>query len=915
MRPKLTGPFSSCTRVRPTRTREMIRPRRRSPRGAGRSLAAWLLTLAVSCLCLLAAQPSQENAGNRPEKTAEGRRIYYTTRLQGTPPVIDGRLEDPAWDQGEWAGDYIQQIPQEGGVPSRKTELKILYDDASLYVAIKAHDDPKLVDRRRGRRDAFEGDIVGVCFDSYFDRRTGFEFDLTAAGSKMDLILLNTGWDTSWDAVWHGETALNDWGWSAEMRIPFSQLRYGDKETHVWGLHSWRWINRLQEEDQWNLIPRDNAGMVYSFGELRGLEGIPKSRHLELLPYLSTRTTWDDRFRDVPFAENFHGEVSGGLDGKFSLASNLTLDFTVNPDFGQVEADPSVLNISAFEVFYEEKRPFFLEGKNILKFELDNDLLFYSRRIGQAPRHAPDPSLGFVRVPGNSSILGAVKLTGKSTGGLSVGAIQSFTGKETAEIRSAAGLSRETVEPFTSYTVARVQQDFSEGNTILGGMVTGVRRSSNDSHLDFLPETAFSGGLDFRHHWKDKTYFVDFRSTFSEVRGKQRAMVELQESSARYFQRPDADHLQFDPDRRRLGGHGGAFTIGKGANGRWRFSESLSWRSPGLELNDLGYLRLTDVVRQATEVSYVVTEPVSLFRHYVLAARQENTWDFGGNFLGPSTSGLAEVGLRNRWRVGFGVTRDGSALDPRLLRGGPAVRLPGRWAATTDISTDPGRRFRLSFRHRHQRFDDSHSRFHGLHPGIELRITDGFLLSTDFEYSRNRDMYQYVTRVDAAAGPLDLVGRLDQRTLGVTLRADLAITPDLTIQYYGNPFASTGRFLDFRRFVDPRAKLARDRYLTLSRDSAEYDPVANRIALDENGDGLADYTFANPDFSFREFRSNLVARWEYRPGSVLFLVWSQGRSDFRNRTPSGLGQHFGDLFEVPAENVFLVKVSRWFSLP
>lgn len=871
--------------------------------------------VALSLLAAAAAGTAAGESTARPTHTDEGKRIYYTVRLQGPPPRIDGQLDDDCWQQGEWSGDYTQQLPQEGAPPSQKTEIKILYDSENVYVAIKAYDDPELIDRRRGRRDSFDGDIVGVCFDSYFDRRTGFEFDLTASGAKLDLILLNEGWDTSWDAVWHGEVGIAEWGWAAEMRIPLSQLRYGDKQVHVWGLHSWRWINRLQEEDQWNLIPRDHPGMMYSIGELHGIENIPRSRSLELLPYLLTKYRSDGRVRGVPFAEPVERESSVGLDGKYALASNLTLDFTINPDFGQVEADPAVLNISAFETFYEEKRPFFLEAKNIFKFELDNDLLFYSRRIGQAPRYLPEAPDSYVRSPGNSSVLGAVKLSGKTVGGLSVGVIQGFTAREQATVHDSSGVRKEAVEPFSSYTVARVQQDFDRGNTVLGGMFAGVRRAIDDPHLDFLPGTALAGGIDLLHHWKDKTYYLDVRTVFSEVRGSNRAIAGLQTASARYYQRPDADYVRLDPLRDRLGGHGGSIEFGKRAHGRWRFEESLSWRSPGLELNDMGYLRIADVIRQETEVSYVVTEPVSFLRHYSVGGRQENVWNFGGEFLEPSGGIFGELGFRNRWQAELNLTRIGSALDTRLLRGGPAVRIKGFWSANYELESDRGRRLNLTFRHHAHYYDDQQSRYRGFYPGVRFRVIDALLVSTNLEMSRNRDMFQYVSRQELAGQRRDLTGLLDQKTLGLTFRVDMAITPNLTIQYYGNPFVSTGRFLDFKRFVEPRARDYSRLFRTFGAGEVDFEPALNRYLFDETGDGIPDYAIGNPDFSYREFRSNLVARWEYSPGSVLFVVWTQGRFDHQPWVRNSLAHNLGDLFSAPADNVFLVKFNHWFSLP
>lgn len=849
-----------------------------------------------------------------PAMTSEGKRIYYTQRLESTPPVIDGKLDDQCWSEGSWSGDYLQFMPEEGAHPSQETHLKILYDDNNIYVAMRAFDtEPEKIDRTLGRRDMFEGDILGVCFDSYFDHRTGFEFDLTAGGAKIDLLLMNDGWDTSWDAVWYGAVGEEPNAWTAEMQIPLSQLRYGNKQVQTWGLHSWRWINRNREEAQWNLIPRDNPGHLYSIGELHGIEGIRKSRNLELLPYAMGRYRSSDRILqgDTKTSKDF--DASFGLDGKYGLTSDFTLDFTVNPDFGQVEVDPSVLNITVFETFYEEKRPFFLEGKNIFDFSLDHDLLFYSRRIGQAPSFTPSlapPNERLILLPESTSIIGALKLTGKTKNGLSIGIIESVTNRERAEIEFSGGTRLETVEPFSNYLVARVQQDFNQGRTFLGGMFSSVNRKIDDQHLEFLSRDAFSGGFDFLHQWKDRTYFVDFKSVLSEVRGSEMAMGHLQRSSVRYFQRPDAEHLEFKP-RDHLTGHGGELEIGKGAGGRWRYSGVFSWRSPGLELNDIGYIRVADVMTQGASLAYVVNEPSEFVREYQLEFEQENDWNFGKEHLSSSGRISAQATLANKWGVSGHLSRTPKLLDTRLLRGGPAVRLKGFWSDSISFHTDNSRKLTFNMSYHGHQFDDQESRFYSIEPGIRLKVTQAMLFSTNLEYTFNRDIFQYVTRRETDGQQRDIVGRINQRTTGLSFRLDYAVTPDLTIQYFGNPFVSVGEYTQFKRFLNPRSADDSLQYHTFAGDEILYDPENNLYLIDEQLDGQIDYTFPNPDFNYRELRSNLVLRWEFKPGSTFYVVWTQGRMHYDRLTDSSLRLNFRELFSDPADNVFLVKLSYW----
>jgi hypothetical protein len=874
---------------------------------------AWTIVVALHSFSFSVSLQDGGPAAEADPRTPEGKRIYTTQRLVSAPPEIDGILTDECWTEGPWSGGYIQNMPHESDAPSQETELKILYDDRNIYVAIRAYDtEPGRIDRKLGRRDAFEGDIVGVCFDSYFDHRTGFEFDLTAAGAKMDLILKNQGWDTSWDAVWYGAVGSEPSAWTAEMRIPLSQLRYSDQDVQVWGLHAWRWINRNREEDQWNLIRRDGPGPLYSMGELHGINGLSKSRRVELLPYVSGKVTSSPDFFDSA-AKRADWTGSAGLDGKLGLSSAFTLDFTVNPDFGQVEVDPSILNITAFETFYEEKRPFFLEGKNIFDFELGEDLLFYSRRIGEAPRYEPalDSESEYLRTPTSTSILGALKLTGKTAGGLSVGVIDGITSKESAEIISSTGSRNEVVAPFSNYAVGRIQQDLNGSNTIVGGMFTSTHRGIDDPHLEFLPADATTGGLDFRHHWKDKTYFFNAKTLFSDVRGSQESILQLQEASSRYFQRPDADHVELDPSRTSLQGHGGEVQVGKGANGPWRFRESVSWRSPGLELNDLGYLPLADTVNQETAAAYVSTEPGWIFREYTLELEQQAQWDFSGEFLRPVFSGGTEVVFNNKWAAAAQLARIGDSLDTRLQRGGPAVKLLGFWSGNFALHSDTSRAVSLQLHYHSHRFDDGESRFHSVSPGARFRISNPLLFSTSVDYSLNRDIFQYVERTDFEGNRRDLVGDIDQKTLGLTFRLDFAITPEFTIQYYGNPYVSTGVYSRFKRFTNPRAEDFSQRYHVFEGEEVFYDSDERRYYFDESGDGQFDYSIANPDFNFREFRSNLVARWEYTPGSVLYVVWTQGRSLFEGVTNESLGHNLGNLFDTPAENVFLVKLNYW----
>jgi hypothetical protein len=878
--------------------------------------AAATVTFACLAACDLADSqttsipPSETSSISNPSGRKYPPRIYNTVHIRGKPPVIDGELGDPVWKEGEWAGEYTQQMPTEGAKPSWPTELKILYDDRHIYIAIRAYDDPGLVHRYPGRRDDFTGDIVGVCFDSYNSKRTGFEFDLTAGGSKIDLILGNgeTEWDTTWDAVWDGEVAHDAKGWTAEFRIPLSQLRYGPLDEQIWGMHGWRWIDRNQEESQWQLIPRQNTGRMHQLGELHGIRGLPRPRHMELLPHIVARAAPD---RSAGSSMEMSGSV--GLDAKIGLTSNFTLDATVNPDFGQVEADPSVINLTAYETFYEEKRPFFLEGRKILSFEIeDSDQLFYSRRIGQAPSYTPSLDPGeSIHTPDSTTILGAAKITGRTEGGLSVAVMQSFTAMETAQISSSLGSRERPVEPFGSYTVGRIQKDWDKGNTSLGGMVTETHRAVTDPELAFLPTNALTGGADFTRYFANRSWVLEATALLSQVTGDRQAISALQTNAVHYFQRPDASHLGVDSGATSLSGHGGSVRFGRSEKSRLRLTDHFHWYSPGLDLNDLGFLRQADIIANQVFLGWSVTEPEGMFRTYSVQFAREDHWDFGGLKTRSANSIEASALFKNKWTATTSLELQQS-VDTRALRGGPALRLHDTWSTAVAVKTDPSRRASFSINGGHLGAIDDSSRLSRIEGLASIRFSNRFSLSGRTSYENLANNLQYVAAADAGNSTRWLIGRIEQDTWNFTLRANLALTPDLTIQYYGSPFISAGHYMDFKRATQPLADLYQDRFHEFTVDEIAFQGDTNRYVVSE-GAGVPSYSFANPDFSFRQFRSNLVIRWECRPGSTLYVVWSQGRTNLDPRWDSAFSSNWRALWHQNPDNVFLIKFSYWLS--
>jgi hypothetical protein len=848
------------------------------------------------------------------------KRVCYAQRLQTDPPEIDGRLNDLCWEGDGWTGNFIQQQPNEGEPGSQKTEFKILYDDRNLYLAIQAYDrEVDKIEARASRRDNFAGDVAGACFDSYYDHRTGYEFNVTAGGTKIDLMQLDTGadWfiDLNWDAVWEGKSTIGDSGWSIEIRIPFSQLRFSQKEEQIWGLHVWRWIDRLQEESQFQLIPLDSQGRVHRFGILKGIKNIRNPKRVELLPYLRSSIKKFKPVAENPFTRSGHSWGQGvGIDGRIGLAANYNLDFTINPDFGQVEADPSVVNLTAFETFYEEKRPFFMEGKQLFDFQVAEQPLFYSRRIGRSPGHYPDLEEDeHVDMPDHTTIIGAAKITGKTSSGWSLGILNSITAKESAKIKNGNSLE-ETVDPFSNYFVARLQRDFADGNHSLGTIFTAVNRQIGEDHLNFLPKAAYTGGFDATMQWGKRTYYINAKGVFSRIQGDKNAILQLQESSVHNFQRIDAGHVQIDSSRTSLSGTGGEIEIGKGGNGRWRYELGMTWRSPGLELNDCGYLRETDLVEQEIEIAYVVDKPGPILNNYYISLEQYNQWNFNGSYQLTAALLYSFVRFKNFCGMEGYIYREQNRLNTHLLRGGPAIRLPDKTTVYYYTHSDSRKRIQCSIELYKTYYNDGNSYQWHIAPNLYVRESDRLDFSINPGYTVNRDNWQYV-KVDSITGNKPyILALINQKTFSLTLRLNYYLTPDLSIQYYGQPFISAGDYKDFKQVTCSKAKNYKNRYNLIDGGKIRVNPETGDINVDEDLNGVRDYWIENPDFNIQEFHSNLVLRWEYKSGSTFYLVWTHGRSQTIINRRFNLFQDLDSLFEMYPDNIFLVKVNHWFSL-
>jgi hypothetical protein len=864
--------------------------------------------------------PPDSNRGEDEARSASARTtlVLPAMRIQGDVPKIDGVLDDEAWRFAPVATDFVQLEPREGEPATERTEVRVLYGDDALYVAFRAFDSsPDSIAAQLTRRDQGSySDRVHVLVDSYFDRRTAFHFAVNPLGVKLDLYRFNdTEEDPSWDAVWEAAARIDDEGWAAEIRIPYSQLRFGNQDPQTWGINFAREIARRNETSIWAPIRQSDAAIVSKSGELRGLSGLGSPRRIELRPFTMARLARSPANPGNPFYRSNDFFSSGGLDLKYGVTNDLTMDVTVNPDFGQVEADPAQVNLTAFETFYPEQRPFFIEGAGIFNFgiglgdgDMGSESLFYSRRIGRPPQGRADPRGGYAENPDLTTILGAWKLSGKTQGGWSIGLLHAVTAEETSRIATGDGTRlEEPVEPFTNYGVARFQRDFREGRSAVGFIGTAANRHKDVADDLSLRSGGYTGGFDVRHRFgEDNRFQVNGYLLGSHVRGSPEAMDLTQRAPSRYFQRPDADHVEYDPTRTSLSGWAGSLDLFKMGGGYWRWGTSVVAKSPGFEANDLGYQREADLIVHAAFLGYHHHNPTRHFRRWSVSVNGWHGWNFGGDHLALGGNVNGSFTLPNYWGGFAGLNRDFVSFSDGALRGGPLLRGEASTNGWFGVFSDDRKAVRASWSNNWSRASESDSWSANTSLNVRWRPSGRASISLGPFLSRTVNDAQWVQRVDAQESHY-VFGHLDQRTLGLTGRMDLTFLPDLTLQLYAQPFVSAGQYADFQQVADPRARSFRDRFSLVEAilQGGEYH-------ADLNGDGIED-RFRNPDFNIRQFRSTAVLRWEYRPGSLLYLVWSQGRNHFIQDGRFQVGESLGDLFRQDAENVVMLKVSYWIS--
>ena len=825
-------------------------------------------------------------------------------RLNGGQAVaIDGQLQEALWRTAERITGFTQRDPVEGAAASESTVVYIAYDDAALYVGARLHDaHPDSIIARLARRDqTTSSDRFQVFIDPYHDKRSGFYFGVTAAGTLHDGTLYNDEWDDdSWDGVWEAKVTRDEMGWTAEMRIPYSQLRFVRQSTYVWGINFRRDIARKNEFAYLVFTPKNGSGFVSRFPDLVGIERIEPPRRIEIMPYVTTRAAFAPHSRLDPFNDGSQVDPGVGADARIGLGSNLTLNATVNPDFGQVEVDPAVVNLSDVETIFSEKRPFFVDGssifsfgyggqKNFWGFNWSGPNFFYSRRIGRSLGASAPPN-GYVDFPSGAHILGAVKLTGKVAGSWNVGGLTAVTAREHATLVDSMGRRwDQEIEPLAGWGVYRAQKGFHQGRQGLGFMSTITARAFDDPSLaGFRNSSALMVGSD---GWvfldSSKTWVATAWVAGSRIAGTSKQITDVQRNSTHYFQQPDNQHVTVDTLATSLTGGAARFTLAK-QRGNTFVNSAVGVISPGFDVNDVGALSRAGYVNMHFGGGRTWTKPGKLFRYAEAGGAVFRNYDWDGNIIWSGLFQFGYVQLRNYWGLSWNLAYNPWTVSNRLTRGGPLALIPPGYQAGLDFNSDSRKQFSVSggggTYYRGSADYDWYS-----YVNLQFLPAPNLSLSVGPNLSGGHYPRQYVDAVPdstatATYGTSYVFGHLEQTELSAGVRVNWTYSPTLSLQVYAQPLISSGKYDDFRRLAKPR--------------SDEYEPT------------VAPY---NPDFSFNSLRGNAVLRWEYMPGSTLFFVWTQARQAADNSGEFQFGQSMEKMWQAPATNIFMIKATYWWN--
>jgi len=860
-------------------------------------------------------------SGFKAEVNAQNSQNGYTSersavavKVNPHPPKPDGILNEKIWEHAQFVSGFTQRFPDEGSPSKDSTFVAFVYDENFLYIGAKMYSSDEIVRTVTRRDDADNSERIIISMDTFNDNRTAYTFVVTASGVRIEYFHpsdRNFDRDFSYNPVWEADASITPYGWTAEMKIPFSQLRFNEKEKQIWGLNINRWIPARNEDSFWVYIPRDETGWSSRFGKLTGINGVKSNRPVEIIPYVASNAKLNSEINpDNPFDNKVENNPNIGGDVKFGIGSNLTLEATVNPDFGQVDADPAVVNLSAFEVFFPERRPFFTEGRQLL--EGDGANFFNSRRIGTRPRGRVDGK--FVDRPDNTTILGATKLTGRTEKGWSIGMLASLTGREHAETfnetAETATFEEVEVEPLTGYEVLRIQKEFGVSASTVGAMFTGVQRDvePNSNLAKQFTKQAYTGNMDWNLRLQGGKYEFSGNLGFSRARGDKEVIAQLQRSSARFFQRPGINYVNYDTTRTRMTGYNAGLELEKNAGEHWLWEIGASAESPEFEINDIGLINTVDDINVRGRVNYRENEPGKLFRDYNVGLSARSQYNYGGMRTNTFTNIFWDFTFHNFWNFGGNTFQNYPSFSDNLTRGGPVAAEPFEIGGGLRIRTNNSKNtfFRVNVS---GSTDEIGGWSYNVSSGVTARPGGSWRINLSPRYNRSENRRQYITTL--SEGPeitfnnRFIFAAIERSTISMQTRVNYSMTPDFSVELYAEPFISTGDFKDFGQLPRPEA-------LELER----FGETPETSIVEKNGeflvnDGDNSFTFDRNDFNALSFRSNLVLRWQWRPGSTLFVVWSQDRSEFietgRLAKPSGL---FNSLTSQGL-NTFAIKFTYW----
>jgi hypothetical protein len=902
---------------------------------------------ALAAACLLAAAALPASAQQTTRSQSDPRPIAQAVARTGSI-IVDGKLDEAGWAQAKPITELVQSMPDEGRAPSERTEVRILYDESAFYIGARMYDSlgAKGVKAVLARRDqlldggsGLTSDKIAFVFDTYRDKNGRTWFELNPLGVKGD----HKDGDGSYDPVWEGASNIDSLGWTAEFRIPYSQLRFSRDTAQIWGMQIWRTIDRRNEQDMWAFWRMNEYGGPAYFGSLEGIVVPSPPRQVEAVPYVTSRGTFARAARNDPYHDNSEMQYRAGGDVKVNLTSSLTLDGTVNPDFGQVEVDPAVVNLSVFETTFSEKRPFFVSNSQYFSFggfscyfcdNVSSLNLIYTRRIGRSPQLAGlvGGRSAFMDAPDATTILGAGKITGRTKSGITVGLLDAVTNKVDAKFRlDPTGDDQEQeVEPVANYFIGRVRKDLRGGSTRIGAISTVVNRSlSNDDEVARLRRNAETFGVDLDHHWSNRAYAFNIQTALTNIGGDTAAMRRAQESSARYYQRTgrteSSDGLfdtNYDPRRTSLNGYGFYARVAK-ETGDWLWETIQNWRSPGFEANDMGVLSRSDYKWMLVNGVRQWTTPGSWYRNIWTSAGVQQQVNYEGDRNDIDWHGSFSATFKNWMSGGVFFIAHPSNYDERLTRGGPTVIHYGYNMVSANLGGDSRKRVVWNVQVQHiTPVDNTEGGRDAFYPSVTIKPSSRTLLSLSPSYDHDKTAQQFVATITDPTAPAVfngkryVFGRLEQKTFSMDTRLNMTFTPTLTLQLFAQPFIASGSYTSFKEFAEAKSRkmvfYGRDNGSTVTPNTSSTPGHVTGYTIDPDGPGAAQaFSIDNPNFNFQSLRGTGVLRWEYRPGSTLYFVWTQQRDGSDDLGDFNFSRDRSALFRARPTNVFQIKATYW----